>query len=266
MRTRELLKSFGLSNYETEVYEALLRVEGGRVQDLARMCAVPRPQIYVALGRLMDKGLCAEHKGRVSYYTATAPDLAFEGLLRKEEESLKTRAEAVKKLASEVRRPDKADVPVNFIEVLRGAKIKEFMDTVVLAAEKEVLTFLKAAQEKSEESLEGAVGLETAILKKGAQVRCLYEKASAENPALREVLLRLLRAGERGRVVDEVPMNMMVVDDRAVLFSLSVEKTDVTVFVSRHPALVAAMRASFECYWQKGKDLARVLARPRRER
>jgi hypothetical protein len=61
-------------------------------------------------------------------------------------------------------------------------------------------------------------------------------------------------------------MNMMVVDDRAVLFSLSVEKTDVTVFVSRHPALVAAMRASFECYWQKGKDLARVLARPRRER
>lgn len=90
-------------------------------------------------------------------------------------------------------------------------------------------------------------------------MRCLYEKASAENPALRRALLRLLQAGEEGLVVPEVPMNMMVVDDAAALFSLTLEKTDVTVFVSRHPALVAAMRASFECYWHKGRDLARTL-------
>jgi len=259
MRTRELLKSFGLSNYEIDVYEALLGVEGARVQDLARLCAVPRPQIYVALGKLMDKGLCAEHKGRVSHYTAVAPDLVFEGLLRREEEALKARAEAVRRLADETRRPGKAEVPPNFVEVLKGAKIREFMDTVVRGAEQEVLTFLKSAQEKNAESLEGAVALETAILRRGARVRCLYERQSAENPALRDALMRLLRAGERGRVVTAVPMNMVVVDDRAVMFSLTVEKNDVTVFVSRHPALVAAMRASFECYWKQGRDLVRVL-------
>lgn len=259
MQTKELLRSFGLSSYEAEVYEALLGVEGARVQDLVRLCAVPRPQIYVALGRLMNKGLCAEHKGRVSYYTASAPDLAFEALLRREEEALRARAEAVKQLAARTRRADKSGVPLSFIEVLKGAKIREFMDSVVLAAEQEVLTFLKSAQERSAESLEGAVRLETVLLKRGASVRCLYERRSAESPALRDALLRLLQAGEQGRVVGEVPMNMMVVDDRAVMFSLTVEKDDVTVFVSRHPALIAAMRASFECYWQKGTDLARVL-------
>ncbi|MEO0085281.1 MAG: helix-turn-helix domain-containing protein [candidate division WOR-3 bacterium] len=259
MRTKELLRSFGLSGYEAEVYEALLMAGTGRVQDLARMCAVPRPQIYVALARLMDRGLCVEHKGRVSSYSAVAPDMAFEGQLRREEEALKAKAEAVKKLAEEVRNTGRAEAPPRFVEVLRGAKIREFMDAVVLAARQEVLTFLKAAQEKSAESLEGAVRLETALLKRGVRVRCLYEKQSAESPALQDALLRLLRAGEQGRAVDEVPMNMMVVDGRAVMFSLSVEKDDVTVFVSRHPALVSAMRAGFEWFWQKGVPLARVL-------
>ncbi len=259
MKTKELLRSLGLSRYETEVYDALVRVEKAKVQDLARMVTVPRPQIYVALGKLMNKGMCNETRGKVSYYSAVAPGVAFQDVLRKQEEALQARTEGVKKLAEVFVRSEKEDVPNDFVQVLKGRQIKEFMDRMAQDATDEVLTFFKSAQEKSEKSLEGAVKLEASILNRGVRVRCLYEKEGIMNREIVPVLKKLLGYGEKGRVVSSVPMNMSTFDNRAVLFTLTSVKNDVTVFVFNHPALVATMRASFEFLWQKGQDLAAVL-------
>jgi predicted DNA-binding transcriptional regulator len=94
----ELLRALGLSTYEAEVYRALLKVDKAKVQDLARVVAVPRPQIYVALGALLEKGLCQEIRGKVTFYSAVAPGMAFRSALRKEEELLKAKAEGVRAL------------------------------------------------------------------------------------------------------------------------------------------------------------------------
>lgn len=255
MKTKELLRALGLSTYEALVYEALLKVGKAKVQDLARMTSVPRPQIYVALGKLLDKGMCSEDRGKVSHYAAVAPDLAFRESLTREQRQLEAKAESVKKLAELHARPEKQDVPEDFVRVLKGGQIRELMDTLAREVQSEVLTFFKAAQEQTEASLEGAVKLEESILGRGVRIRCIYEAASLENRQIAPILRRLARAGEQGRVVESVPMNMSAFDDRAVLFTLTTEKGDVTVFAFTHPALVATMKAGFEFLWQQGRGL-----------
>ena len=111
MNTKELLRALGLTAYEAEVYEALVRLECAKVNDLARIVSVPRPQIYVALRGLMDHGMVNETRGQVSIYSAVAPAIAFKGLLKQEEELLKAKSEAIRKLnelvprSREVRNP-----------------------------------------------------------------------------------------------------------------------------------------------------------------
>ncbi|MEO0135771.1 MAG: helix-turn-helix domain-containing protein, partial [candidate division WOR-3 bacterium] len=70
-----ILKNFGLTNYEAEVYSALLRVDKAKVSDLAEMVSVPRPQIYLILKRLIDLGLCTEKKGKIKYYSSLPPSI-----------------------------------------------------------------------------------------------------------------------------------------------------------------------------------------------
>ncbi len=77
MDSKELLRALGLSTYEADVYHALLKLEQAKVQDLTQIVAVPRPQIYVALGALLEKGLCREIRGKVTYYAAVAPSTAL---------------------------------------------------------------------------------------------------------------------------------------------------------------------------------------------
>jgi len=258
MDSKELLRTLGLTTYEAEVYEALLKVEQAKVQDLAQIVTVPRPQIYVALGTLLEKGMCREIRGPVTYYSAVAPGLAFRGVLKQEEEMLKAKAEGLSKLEEEHRRLEPENVPQNFVQVLRGRQVKRFIDELTAETKEELLITLKYTVPQSPKSLAGAVASERAVLGRGVRVRCLYEQASLAQPEIRSALAELAQEGEQARVVESVPLDMMVFDRRAALFSLSTRR-DVTVFCYTHPDLIQVMRDSFEHVWLKGKDVAKAL-------
>jgi sugar-specific transcriptional regulator TrmB len=264
MEVRELLRSLGLSAYEAEVYAALVRHDRVKVQDLARVISVPRPQIYVALGALMRRGMCIEHRGNVSLYSAVPPATAFRSTLRQEEAALKARTEAVQKLTLEHERLDKREVPPHFVQVLRGRQIKNFIDDLSDKARQEVLILLKTAEEQSAKSLEGAARSEIGMLQRGVRVRCLYELRATSDPELASILRRLQAAGEQGRVTDSIPMNVMIFDDRAALFSLDEPPAGLTVFAYTHPALVLMMRNSFQYLWDRSRSLRQAFRTTKR--
>jgi len=266
VKAPELLRTLGLSNYEAEVYGALVRVGRAKVQDLARMVRVPRPQIYVALRSLVDRGACTEHRGKVSYYSAVSPAVAFADALSREREELEAKARGVKELAVLFRRPEEEGEHCDFVQVLKGRQIREYMDRIARQAEQEMLVFCKYAQESTPESLEGAVRLERSVLARGVRVRCLYEEEFVRSGELLAVLGRLRKCGEEARVTRELPMNMVIADTRAALFSLTRTREDVTVFVFNHPALVRALRASFEHHWQGARDIGRHLGGKKKRR
>ena len=73
------------------------------------------------------------------------------------------------------------------------------------------------------------------------------------------LLRRLVAAGEDGRVVAAVPMNMMVFDDRAAMFSLTSQRGELTIFAFSHPDLIQVMKDGFERNWDQGRGLKQVL-------
>jgi len=260
MDSKELLRALGLSTYEAGVYHALLKVEQAKVQDLARVVAVPRPQIYVALGALLEKGLCREIRGKVTHYAAVAPSAAFRGVLRQEEELLKAKADGVRALDEEHHRLAPESVPLNFVQVLRGRQVKHMIDELTAGTTGELLIALKYVQEQTLKSIAGAVKSETALLERGIRVRCLYERAALQHAEVRQALRQLTDRGEEARVTESVPMDLMVFDRRAALFSLAAERGGTTVFEFAHPSLVETMRLSFDHLWQQGRDVRESLA------
>jgi len=259
MDKQELLRSLGLSTYESAVYEALLGVGQAKVQDLAQLVDVPRPQIYVALGTLMEKGICREIRGKVTMYAAIPPAVAFRPVLRQEEELLKAKAEGIRKLDEEQRTRVPEDVPQDFVQVLKGRQVKHFIDELAAGTTDQLLIALKYTHKQSAKSLAGAMQSEAALLGRGVKVRCLYERASLEQPEVRAALRQLGELGEDARVIPAVPMDLMVFDARAALFSLTTAR-DVTVFAFTHPNLVETVRNSFEYLWQQGRDVKETLA------
>jgi sugar-specific transcriptional regulator TrmB len=259
VKRQELLRSLGLSPYEAEVYDALGRLGRAKVLDIARQVSVPRPQVYVALKKLAVRGLCTEVKGKVSVYVAVDPGTAFEPALAEARAALERQEEGVRSLAEAFERAGTPAGPDDFVQVLRGAQVRKFMDGLYERAREQVLVFFKYAQARKVESLEGGLMLEQRMLKRGLRIRCLYELAALEDEALVDYYRRALAAGELARVVPTVPMNALVFDDTAAAFSLPSEREGSTVFVFSHPALVATVKAGFEFYWQAGRDLGELL-------
>ncbi|MEO0097756.1 MAG: helix-turn-helix domain-containing protein [candidate division WOR-3 bacterium] len=251
-----ILKNFGLTNYEAEVYSALLKVDKAKVSDLAEMVSVPRPQIYLILKRLIDLGLCTEKKGKIKYYSCLPPNIGLRYLLEKEEKELKNKFSLIKELEKIYKQRENKKKSLEFIEVIKGESGREYLISLLKNAKKEVLIFCKYILKKTKERLEKSYNMEMVALKNNVKVYCLYEKSFFNDPDIFPYIKKLIKNGEKARVIDYLPMNMTVIDEKSATFSLLGEdEEDVVIFYLNHPALITLMKAGFEYYWQKGKEV-----------
>jgi len=264
MTSIELLKSFGFTNYEAEIYAALLEVEKAKANDLAKMVSVPRPMIYLTLKKLVNKGMCIENKGKVNHYSATAPSIVLQDILQNEKKTLKIKEKELQELNKVYNKQEKNKAPFEFIQVLKGKQIKEYLDRAVKQAKKEILIFYKYPINQDEKNREDDTKVEITVLKKGIKNRCLYEAECLNNSRFLPYYKKVLHHGEIGKVINILPMNMMIVDEALAAFSLSHEdEKDVTVFLFNHPALILTLKSAFEYYWAKGTDISKVFTKDR---
>ncbi|WXG42643.1 MAG: TrmB family transcriptional regulator [Promethearchaeati archaeon SRVP18_Atabeyarchaeia-1] len=94
---REVLKRYGLSEYESKAYATLVELGSASVRELCKVAAIPQPRAYDTLAKLESKGLVETQDGRPMIYRAVPPKDAFERL----EKGLKAQtAMAVEEFAS----------------------------------------------------------------------------------------------------------------------------------------------------------------------
>jgi len=87
-----LLEEIGLTEGETKVYLALLRLGETKTGPLAREAEVSSSKVYKILDRLMKKGLAGHAtKGKIKYFTAVEPRRILEYMDQKELELKKKR-------------------------------------------------------------------------------------------------------------------------------------------------------------------------------
>jgi DNA-binding CsgD family transcriptional regulator len=90
----------------------------------------------------------------------------------------------------------------------------------------------------------------------GGRVRCrsIYDTSSMANPVARRVIQACAEAGERARLLPQVPMKMKLADHTTAMLPLTPTGT-AGALVIRAPVIIAALREYFEMLWDRATPL-----------
>lgn len=249
------LTRFGLTTYEAKAYLALMRRDSSTAAQVARLSGVPRQRIYDVLSSLVERGLASTRPGQVVKYAATAPELALNGLLADHRRSLADLEHQASRMMEELgpayRAGQEHSDPLEYIEVLRDRRaINERFGDLQAGIKDEILVFTKPPYAKlPQENVEGIEVTRT------HRARSVYELSAFDDPAFIEGVRRFIEAGEEARFVPALPLKLVIIDERFVMFGMEdpvAGGTDLTMMVVEHQALATVLKIAFNAVWEQG--------------
>ncbi|MCD6531925.1 helix-turn-helix domain-containing protein, partial [bacterium] len=93
----ELLIELGFNENEARLYEALLELSEGTVDEIARVARVRRPTAYKVLRSMVSRGLIAELPGRPIKYRMLDPEETLRDLFQRRYEEINKLREVLPK-------------------------------------------------------------------------------------------------------------------------------------------------------------------------
>jgi len=249
------LSDLGLTNYEARVYLALTRRESSTAAEAARVAGIPRQRIYDVLSSLVNRGLAATRPGQVTKYVATHPTDAVERLVSEHRQRLE-QLERESRVFAEALAPAFAagqehQDPLEYIEVLRDRRaINQRFGELQAGIESEILVFTKPPYATPPE--ENVEGLEVT---QSHDVFSVYELSIFDDPENVAGVRRFIEAGEQARFVEELPLKLVIIDERIVLFGMEdpvAAGSALTMLVVEHPALAKVLKIAFMHVWGEG--------------
>jgi sugar-specific transcriptional regulator TrmB len=252
------LVDLGLTGYEASAYLALTRRGRATGAEVARLAGLPRQRIYDVLDGLVARGIAGVEPGRPVHYTARAPDEVVGGLLAGHRENLarleRQAAEAIALLTPSYRAGRDENDPLNYIEILRDpAAIGRRFAELESSVEREILVFTKPPY--AIEPADNVAGLQ--LLERGIDARSVYERSLYESEPQVQAVRRFVAAGEQARVVDELPLKLVLIDERLALFTMEdpvAGAPGLTIMIVEHQALARLLKLAFERVWDGGED------------
>ena len=237
-QVRNTFEELGLNGHQARVLLALLRLGTAGPAQLARLADIHRTSAYPVLQELRVRGLAQQVPDQPGQWTSLGVGV-LDRLLRDHEERLRRLTERVEATRAHVEAivPASAPTAVPYIQIVATAPhAREVYDRLLATAEQEFLVLSRppysAALERSPADRESAEArareeVNPAVLDalgRGVRIRVLYEGASWEDPAataFRAAMGAYHAAGVEGRLVDELPMKLVIADRRAALFALA---------------------------------------------
>ena len=249
------LTRLGLTSYEARAYVALIRRDSYTAAQVARVSSLPRQRIYDVLGSLVAKGLASARPGHQVKYAAVAPELAVERLMSRQRASiaeLELDASAlVERLTPDYEAGQVHTDPLEYIEVLRDRRaINERFAELQSQVQREILVFTKPPYAKPPQ--ENVEGIE---ITHKVTARSVYEASLFDDPDAVEGVRRFVEAGEEARVVDRLPLKLVIIDETLVMFGMEdpVANTEtLTIVVVEHPSLAQILKVAFTTTWERG--------------
>jgi sugar-specific transcriptional regulator TrmB len=257
------LSDLGLTNYEARVYLALTRRGSSTAAESARIAEIPRQRIYDVLASLVTRGLASARPGQVTKYVATPPAEAVERLVSDHRQRLQQLERESRVLAESLTPAFESGQehtdPLEYIEVLRDRRaINQRFGELQAGIEREILVFTKPPYATPpEESVEG---LEVT---QSHEVYAVYETSIFDDPENVAGVRQFIEAGEKARFVEELPLKLVIIDERIVLFGMEdpVEAGPaLTMLVVEHPALAKVLKVAFMQVWSEGMDFDEAAA------
>jgi sugar-specific transcriptional regulator TrmB len=259
----------GLTEREAKIYMTLLSGRMFTASDLQKSVDIPRTKIYEVLNKMVSRNICIEKKlGKNKMYEAVEPKLAMERIYETYKNELVQKRELIERL-SEVFTPifenSKAIInPLDFIEIMEEkTQIHRRYIKSVAATRVEMLTFNKGPYASdNDERLKEQEDEEAKLLKRGGSSKGIYQFSELEDiDWLYESVKMSVRDGEKARIVESLPIKMLIFDDEKVMFPLEqpIKTTnDLTMIYIEHKQLAAACRILFDHMWNSGIDFGEI--------
>ena len=277
------LTGFGLSAYEAKCYTVLIRKKEMAAVEISKIGGIPRSRIYEVLESLLLKGLCCSVPGPVVKYRGVGPE-ALKDRYEHNLEKIRREIEISQdKLTSAIKSRDKTvgvlsnifeqgqelggTDPLDYIEVIKNSSqiykryVQFFHET-----QKEILSLTKekptlfSELEKEVSKEQDDLGIST--MKRGVQIRCIYElspddNSEDDNKAMLKHIGKFVKAGEKARILEKLPLKMFIFDSKISMFTLEgpdFNQPFSTLQIIRHPAVAQALTMLFESLWEKAED------------
>ncbi|SBT51440.1 TrmB family transcriptional regulator [Micromonospora auratinigra] len=256
----DALIGLGLTQYAARAYLALVARERYTAAELARASGVPRQRIYDVLNSLSERGLVRVRPGPVVRYAAVDPEAAVSRMMEAHRSAYEQReragSELIEQLAPLWTLGRSEDDPLDYVEVIRDRDLlAERFAELQSSARHQLLTLSKMPYLV----VENPAGIDAArrLARDGGDVRCVYEHAMLDEPAMVAHTRGFVAAGERARLVAQVPMRLCIADGTRVLMSMRDPRADEassTSLLIEHPALAQLLIQAYETIWAGGRD------------
>ncbi len=265
------LKRSGLTQREAHVYLALLQKKEFSASEISSIIPIGRTKIYEIIPRLVSIGFCNEvQKNGKKVYSAVEPKIAFENVLanyqqelndifHQKEQMLADKMNLVSELKNELdtiysKNADKSEA-INYIDVIKDInQVKNKWLELQKKTKTELLAFNKAPYSIAHNK---NAPHQKRMLKRKIEERGIFEYGSFKT---KEELAEFIRVvdlyagmGEDCRVIKELPMKLVVIDEKITMLALNdpVSMTpSITTMIVTHPSFAKAQKQVFESYWK----------------
>jgi sugar-specific transcriptional regulator TrmB len=270
------LQNSGLTKREAHIYLALLQKQEFAAAELASIIPVGRTKVYEIIPNLISKGLCTEiQKDNKKIYRAVEPAIGLKNLLSFYQEEFDAEIEKKKQEIAE-KKKDFSNLEkelnkiyaknisksssLDYIQVLKDiTQIKNKWIELMQMTKKEMLAFNKAPYSIKHNK---NAPHQKKMLKKKINERGIFEYGSFKTTEELEEFIGVVEMyaslGEECRLSKELPMKLVVIDERITMLALNDPvsmKPSITTMIIEHPSFALAQKEVFESYWNKSIPL-----------
>jgi sugar-specific transcriptional regulator TrmB len=253
----KLLKGFGLSRLESQIFVGLLRSEQSKAKDLSQQLGINRVEVYRILRQLVSRGLVTVTPSDPALFRAVHPKVALLTLIGETERRVRRMKEVAPEVVIELEtletRPRKSsDTVTEAFRLIRGdASVYEAKQIVARAQHsiQGIWAIRRAIRINAIDSLLSA-------LDRGLKMQLILE-ITKECVGMSEVDELIRRADIRHCDGIEHALRFTIADGReAILGAASIDrdtKDDVSLWSGRKE-MIALLSAQFDILWNKSED------------
>jgi sugar-specific transcriptional regulator TrmB/DNA-binding CsgD family transcriptional regulator len=244
-----MLESIGIGAAEEEVYRHLVACRAATPEELAGRTGRTVDEVRAVLGALVTRGLVGD-EGAAGYVPAP-PAVSLGALVQGRQAELRAAELAVAALAEQYRT---ARSPDDVVEVLTDVdtvrrRFLQIQDAARHEVRSMVVPNLTIVPHRENTA-------ERAALRRGVRYRALLDRRAMSAPQMVTDIRASLAAGQEIRVVDAVPVKLMIVDEETGFLPLRGDQPESPASILIHRSgLLAVLIAFFEAEWERGFPL-----------
>ncbi len=254
---RGALETLGVGADAEHVYRDLLKTPGASTTDIHQRTALSQRRIRRALDELERRAMIARRSGVPARFQPAPPDIVVEALISAREDELsQARLDALQLTTSLYTPPEQPQV-ADLIEILstREAVAERWLQMQRVTRERiEVFVRPPYAQERVEDD----EAVQRLLHERSVMTFAIYDEGALRSPGALDHIRQMMGLGEQTRVVSQLPLKLALFDRRVALVPVSHSDPESTVdagLLVHKSALLDALIALFDIYWQRGADV-----------